>query len=227
MLLVPPTGSAGSYVVFLRLLYSFMRLDLCGLRYISFFSFLLLKGLMKGVVWRGWMTSLLCACSVLSDAEGRGKVDERRTDGDATQGSKVPGGLLIAGRTWLCSSYYKLLRLPGECFVFVLPVIPLVPSLRVISNDTAVKTCQNSKVLEFWALKSCQKLAEQNSKSKFPKLANEGLGEYPKKSLPKNLLFGQIQISKICYFGKYFAKYASLEMSLLLCTSLRSGVFCF
>ena len=38
------------------------------------------------------------ACFVLSDAEGRGTVDER----SRRLGSKVPGRLLIAGRTWLC-----------------------------------------------------------------------------------------------------------------------------
>ena len=37
----------------------FLRLILCDFYYISFSSFLLLTSLMKGVVWRGWMTSLL------------------------------------------------------------------------------------------------------------------------------------------------------------------------
>ena len=44
-------------------------------------------------------------------------------DGDGSQGSKVPGGLLKAGRSWLCYSNHKLLPLPGGCFVLGLPVI--------------------------------------------------------------------------------------------------------
>ena len=56
MLLVPPTGAAGSNVVFLclffRLFVSFLRLTLCDFHVVYFSSFLLLIGLLKGVVWR-------------------------------------------------------------------------------------------------------------------------------------------------------------------------------
>ena len=58
MLLVPPTGAAGSDVVFI--FFSFLCLILCGFRFIYISLFLLLISLMKGVVWRGWMTSLRC-----------------------------------------------------------------------------------------------------------------------------------------------------------------------
>ena len=47
--------------------------------FVYFSSFLLLISQMKGVVWRGWTTSLP-VCVVLSDAEGRSVVDERRTE---------------------------------------------------------------------------------------------------------------------------------------------------
>ena len=47
----------------------------------------------------------------MSDAEGLGIVDEHRTEtAVGSQGSKVPGGL--AGETWLCYSYHKLLPHP-------------------------------------------------------------------------------------------------------------------
>ena len=46
-----------------------------------------------------------------------GREGSRTQDGDGSQGSKVPGGLLKAGRTWLRYSYHKLLPLPGGCFV--------------------------------------------------------------------------------------------------------------
>ena len=48
----------------------------------------------------------------------------------------------------------------------------------------------------------------------FHKFANEQIGKYSKKSLASFLLFWQVNISTIWKFGKFFAKYASLEMTL-------------
>ena len=82
ILLVPPTGAAGSNVVFLCLLsfFFFLALIRCDFHFISFSSFLLLISLIEGGVWRGCMTSLLCLFRILSDAEGRGIGDKRRTE---------------------------------------------------------------------------------------------------------------------------------------------------
>ena len=120
ILLVPPTGAAGSNVVFVCLFFlsSFLRWSSVIFFFMSFSSFLLLIWL-KGIVWRGWMTSLICLFRIFWR---RGAEHSWRTqDGDGRQGSKVPGGL--AGRTWLCFSYHKLLPLPGGCLFLGLPVI--------------------------------------------------------------------------------------------------------
>ena len=139
ILLVPPTGAAGSNVVFPCLLFLFCFFLSCAdSPWFSFYLFLFFFWLIsriEGVVWRGWMTSLLCLFRIVW-RQGAGH-SWRTQDGDGSQGSKVPGGL--AGRTWLCYSYHKLLPLPGGChvlwcaccFPFVLR-LPLFTSSRVI-----------------------------------------------------------------------------------------------
>ena len=56
----------------------------------------------------------------------------RNQDGDGRQGSTVGTRpttvvvvVVVVGRTWLSCSYHKLLRLPGGCWCFGLPVGPL------------------------------------------------------------------------------------------------------
>ena len=57
-------------------------------------------------------------CSVLSHASSlRVGHGWQRQEWDGRQGGKVPDRLLVVGRTWLCYSYHKLLRLPGGCFL--------------------------------------------------------------------------------------------------------------
>ena len=80
-----PGAATGSNVVsVLTVVFFFLSCALSSVIFISFISlpFFYLSSLMKGVVWRGWMTSLLCLfrTRVLSDAEGRGIVDEPRTE---------------------------------------------------------------------------------------------------------------------------------------------------
>ena len=72
------------------------------------------------------------ACFVPGIVWRRGAGHSWRTqDGDGRQGSKVWGGLV--GRTWLCYSYHKLLRLPGGWFVLRLAChFPLVLSLTLL-----------------------------------------------------------------------------------------------
>ena len=68
------------------------------------------------VAWVDDEPALLCF--VLFDASSPGVGDIWRTqDGDGRQGSKMPDQLV--GKTWLCYSYHKLLRLrvPRGCFV--------------------------------------------------------------------------------------------------------------
>ena len=88
---------------------------------------------MKGVVWRGWMTSLLYLFRIVW-RRGAG-YSWRTQDGDGRQGCKVPGRL--AGRTWLFSSYHKLLPLPGGCFVLwcacYLPLVLVLLCLEVVA----------------------------------------------------------------------------------------------
>ena len=89
------------------------------LRDFSLYVFLFLYWLIsrtEGLVWRGWMTNLLCSFFVVW-RQGAGH-SWRTQSGDGSLGSKVPGGL--AGGTWLYYSYHK--RLEGA-LGFALPVI--------------------------------------------------------------------------------------------------------
>ena len=134
ILLVPPTGAAGSNVVFLCLPVVFVyfyfifvcfAVTLCDFH---FSSFLRLISLIEGVVWRGWMTSLLC---LFRTVWRRGAGHSWRTlDDGGRQGSKVPGG--PAGRPWLCYSYHKLLPLPGACLVLCLVCLLFFPWFLVL-----------------------------------------------------------------------------------------------
>ena len=116
ILLVPPTGTAGSNVVFLCLPF-FWVLSCADPRwfhfiYLSSFLRLITRSLTEIVVWRGWVTSMLRLFRI---SRGQAAGHSWRTqNGDGSQGSKVPDGL--AGRTWLCYSYHELLPLPGGCF---------------------------------------------------------------------------------------------------------------
>ena len=122
ILKVPPTAAAGSNVVFLCLLFLFsLFLSCAGSPWFSFYfvcssSFCWLTSrINRRVVWRGWMTNLLCSFRIVW-RQGAGH-SWRTQGGDGSLGSKVPGGL--AGRTclWLYYSYHKLLPLPGGWFV--------------------------------------------------------------------------------------------------------------
>ena len=83
---------------------------------------------MKGIVWRGWMTSL--PCLVLSDAEGLGRVDERRTetaDRAARYQADYQRQLGYATRTTNCCRYLE----GALCF-----------GLRIVSLWFLVSFCQ-------------------------------------------------------------------------------------
>ena len=95
ILLVPPTGAAGSNVVFLCLLffyfyfYLFLALILRGFLFYFLLFFLFVFQFLsriEGVVWRGWMTSLLCLFLIVS-RQGAGHGGQMQ-DGDGSQGSK-------------------------------------------------------------------------------------------------------------------------------------------
>ena len=126
MLLVPPTGATGLNVVFLCPLFFFLALKPL---WFPLYFFLLLSSiinvsLLKGVVWCGWITSLLCLlCRIVwRRAAGHSWPTQ---NGDGRQDSKVPGGR--AGRIWLCYSY-----IPVECFVLWFACYsPLVLSLNI------------------------------------------------------------------------------------------------
>ena len=123
-LLVPPTGGAGSNVVFLgHIFFLSCALILCDFHFSYVFSFFLFNGDVGG--WRACFS-----CFVLSDGERRGILHKRRTE-TADRVARDQGGQV--GKTWLCYSYHKLLPLPGECFVLQFAsYFPLVLSLNSV-----------------------------------------------------------------------------------------------
>ena len=66
------------------------------------------------MAWADEEPALLVSYCLTHPLRGWGIV-ECRTDTANREGSKVPDR--VVGRTWLCSLYHKLLRLPGGCFV--------------------------------------------------------------------------------------------------------------
>ena len=93
----------------------------------SFSSFLRLIGLIEGVVWRGWMTSLPCLFRILWRREAGHSW--RTQDGDGKQGNKVPGGL--TGREPSYSIRTNCSRYLEGALCFGLPVV-LIPWFLVL-----------------------------------------------------------------------------------------------
>ena len=141
ILLVPPTGAAGSSVVFPCLLFLFYFLLSCtDSPWFSFYLFLLIFQLIsrtEGVVKHGSMTNLLCSFRIVWRQGARHSWRMQGVDGSL--GSKVPGGK--AGRTWVYYSYHKMLPPPAGCFglwsacYFPFVIFPLVLCLTLFTSS--------------------------------------------------------------------------------------------
>ena len=132
--IVPPTGAAGSHehglpscLLFLFCFFlSYADSPWLSLYFI--FSLFLSISRIEGVVWRGWMTNLLCSFRTVW-RQGAG-LSWRTQGGDCSLRSKVLGEL--EGIIWLYYSYHKLPPPPGGCFglrsacFFPFVIFPLV-----------------------------------------------------------------------------------------------------
>ena len=124
VLLVPPTESAGSNVIFLRVLFILaLRSSVIFLTVTFFHSFSFLSLRKESVAWVGDESALLVLCCLTHPLRGWGYVNE-------SKGSKVPD------RPVVYATHRKLLRLPGECFVFLFCL--LFPRAITGDNGTGI-----------------------------------------------------------------------------------------